>query len=157
MPSNNLSSAWCLDAALSRAADVEFAHAGQFRLMIATGGVFVLRPLEPGEAAMPASEEARRLATTTRDAIARHMAWVPFVDWFVVSDEYRTDCSVLPSSLVAPTALGRNSLDRETVGHLGALITDGRLAPLWHRGIPAPWEHLAQPLLSGAQSSTGAP
>ena len=75
----------------------------------------------------------------------------------VAADEDRTDGTVLPSSLVAATAFGRDSLDRETVGHLGALITDGRLAPLWPKGIPAPWEHPAQPILSDAQSGAGAP
>ena len=90
----------------------------------------------------------------TRDRIAQHVAWVPFIDWFVVSDETRTDCTVLPSDLIAMTAFERNALDAETVAELGALIDEGLLTPLWHRGIPAAWERLADPLAADGQSAS---
>ena len=90
----------------------------------------------------------------TRDRIAQHVAWVPFIDWFVVSDETRTDCTVLPSDLIAMTAFERNALDAATVAELGALIDEGLLTPLWHRGIPAAWERLADPLATDGQSAS---
>lgn len=121
--------------------------------MIGTGGVFVLRPLEPDENAAEAIDQVEQLASMTRDRIAQHMAWVPFVDWFVVSDERRTDCTVLPGDLIGVTAFERDSLEPETVVELGELIDDGRLTPLWHKGIPAAWERLADPMATDAPTA----
>ena len=135
------------------AAGAKIAHSGQFRLMIGTGGVFVLRPLEPKENAAAAIDQVEQLASLTRDRIAQHMAWVPFVDWFVVSDEPRSDCTVLPGDLIGVTAFERDSLQPETVTELGELIDDGRLTPLWHKGIPAAWERLADPMATDASTT----
>ena len=121
--------------------------------MIGTGGVFVLRPLEPDENAAEAIDQVEQLASMTRDRIAQHMAWVPFVDWFVVSDEPRSDCTVLPGDLIGVTAFERDSLEPETVVELGELIDDGRLTPLWHKGIPAAWERLADPMATDAPTA----
>ena len=120
--------------------------------MVGTGGVFVLRPLEKKENAAEAIDEAERLASATRGRIAQHMAWVPFVDWFVVSDEPRTDCTVLPGDLIGVTAFERDSLQPETVTELGNLIDEGRLSPLWHKGIPAAWERIPDPMATDVQS-----
>ena len=43
------------------------------------------------------------------------------------------------------------------VAELGALIDDGVLSPLWHKGIPAAWERLADPMATDAQTGTGSP
>lgn len=154
MSSPRASSARVLDSALSQlAAGAKIAHSGRFRLMVGTGGVFVLRPLEQKENAAEAIDEVEHLASLTRDRIAQHMAWVPFVDWFVVSDEPRIDCTVLPSDLIGVTAFERDSLQAETVTELGELIDGGNLSPLWHKGIPAAWERPADPMATDAPTA----
>jgi hypothetical protein len=96
----------------------------------------VLHPLEPHEALGDAIDHAHLLAETTRDRIARHLNWVPFVDWFVVGDgdNYRTP--VLPSSMVAAIVLEGHAIPPTVADELQHHIAAGGLAPLWLVGLP---------------------
>ncbi|GEM_PF-2422060 len=109
--------------------------------MVGPGGVFVLCPLEAADNAAEAIAETEGLAASTREQIAKHLAWVPFVDWFVVAEEPRSGFTVLPPDLLTATAFERDVIDAELVGDLQRLLRNGELTPLWHRGIPAPWEN----------------
>ncbi|MEM9202676.1 MAG: hypothetical protein AAGC53_13505 [Actinomycetota bacterium] len=139
------SSARALDAALSGLArQVTLAHSGKNRLMIGPGGMFVLRPLEEDDNANEAIAEVEHLATVTRERFAQHLAWVPFVDWFVVGDS-RPDCTVLPPDLLPATALERNAIEPDIVTDLAGLLDRGDLSPMWFKGVPAAWERGFEP------------
>ncbi len=112
--------------------------------MVGPGGMFVLRPLDDKEDAASAIAEVELLANVTRERFAQHLAWVPFVDWFVVGDS-RPDCTVLPPDLLAATALEREAIDEHTVAELTRLVDSGDLAPLWFKGVPAAWERGFEP------------
>lgn len=148
MSSPQATSARALDAALSQLArGVTLAHSGKNRLMVGPGGVFVLRPLETDENAAEAIAEVEKLASATRERIAGHLAWVPFVDWFVVGDS-RADCTVLPPDLLPATALERDAIELDTVAEIGQLIDEGYLSPMWFKGVPAAWERGFEPTAS---------
>ena len=145
MSSPRSTSARALDAGLSQLArQVTLAHSGKNRLMVGPGGMFVLRPLEAGDNAAEAIAEVEHLATETRERFARHMAWVPFVDWFVVG-ESRSDCTVLPPDLLAATALERDAIEPDVVDELSSLVDAGELSPMWFKGVPAAWERGFEP------------
>lgn len=141
MSSPRATSAHALDAALSRIArQVTLAHSGINRLVVGTGGVFVLRPIEPGDDSTDAVSDVERLAAATRERIAGHLAWVPFVDWLVVGHEPRPDCTVLQPDLVAATTLERDMIAEPVLSELRRLVDDGDLSPMWFKGVPAAWE-----------------
>ena len=145
MSSPRASSARVLDRALSRLPEhIAVAHRGPDRLMTGPGGAFVLHPLEPDELARDAVEHAHLLAQTTRDRIAGHLAWVPFVDWFVVDDGDRHEISVLPTSLVATTVLEGHAMPLSVADELRRYIALGGLNPLWHQGLPVAGDHLIE-------------
>ena len=145
MSSPRAQSARALDAALSQLArEVTLAHSGRNRLMVGPGGMFVLRPLEAGDDAATAINEVEQLAIITRERFAEQLAWVPFVDWFVVG-ESRADLTVLPPDLLAATALERDAIDEHTVVELSRLVDSGELVPLWFKGVPAAWERGFEP------------
>ena len=145
MSSPHASTARALDAALSRLArQVTLAHRGKNRLMIGPGGMFVLRPIDPEDSAATAMIEIERLATDTRERFAQHLAWVPFVDWFVVG-ESRHDCTVLPPDLLPATALEREAIEPDVVEELSQVLNRGELSPMWFKGVPAAWERGFEP------------
>ncbi len=145
MSSPRATSARALDAALSRLArQVTLAHSGKNRLMVGPGGMFVLRPVEADDNAAEAIAEVEFLATETRERFAQHLAWVPFVDWFVVG-ESRPDCTVLPPDLLAATALERETIEPDVVAELAHLVDSGELSPMWFKGVPAAWERGFEP------------
>ena len=72
------------------------------------------------------------------------LAWVPFVDWFVVG-ESRQDCTVLPPDLLAATALERETIDPGVVAELSSILDQGDLSPMWFKGVPAAWERGFEP------------
>lgn len=153
MSSPRANSARALDAALSRLArEVTLAHSGKNRLMIGRGGMFVLRPIEPEDNAAEAIHELEKLAGLTRERIAGHLAWVPFVDWFVVGDDKRTDCTVLAPDLVPATALERETIGEAVLDDLRRLVDTGDLAPMWFKGVPAAWERGFAPTTDAAPS-----
>jgi hypothetical protein len=138
-------SARALDAALSQLArQVTLAHSGSNRLMIGPGGMFVLRPIEANDNAAIAISDIEVLANDTRERFAEHLAWVPFVDWFVVG-ETRDGCTVLPPDLVAATALERDTIEPDVVADLTQILDRGDLSPMWFKGVPAAWERGFEP------------
>ncbi|MEM9467980.1 MAG: hypothetical protein AAGA90_21610 [Actinomycetota bacterium] len=145
MSSPRATSARALDSALSHLARrVTLAHSGKNRLMIGPGGMFVLRPIEANDNAAAAIVEIEHLATETRERFAQHLAWVPFVDWFVVG-ESRPDCTVLPPDLLAATALEREAIESDIVDELTGILDRGELSPMWFKGVPAAWERGFEP------------
>ncbi|MEM8705633.1 MAG: hypothetical protein AAGE98_04205 [Actinomycetota bacterium] len=149
MSSPRSTSARALDAALSGLArQVTLAHSGANRLMIGRGGMFVLRPIESGDDAAEALAEVERLAIQTRERIASHLAWVPFVDWFVVGDDSRTEQTVLAPDLVGATALERETIGEAVLEDLRRLVDAGELMPMWFKGVPAAWERGFAPSIS---------
>ncbi len=138
-------SARALDESLSRLPpDVGIAHRGWDRLVTGMGGAFVLHPLDPDETPREAVEHAHRLAEATRHRIAQHLAWVPFVDWFVVDDDPDHVIPVLPSTMVEATVLEGHAISRSIVDELHRHIAIGSLAPLWHDGLPVTDNDLAE-------------
>lgn len=145
MSSPRATNARALDSALSQLARrVTLAHSGKNRLMIGPGGIFVLRPIESGDNANQAILDLEHLATETRERLAQHLAWVPFVDWFVVG-ESRPDCTVLPPDLVPATALERQAIEADVVEDLTQILDRGELSPMWFKGVPAAWERGFEP------------
>lgn len=129
-----------LDNALSRlASQAVVAHSGADRLVIANGGVFVLRALSKGDQPGPAAREIERLAHMTRDRLAKHTDWVPYVDWFLVGEPH-PGFTVLPLDLIIPTVLEHAGIDAEVHQQLVDLADQGMIAPMWFRGIPAAWD-----------------
>lgn len=115
---------------------VVLAHRGLQRLVVSTGGVFVL---DPGpEALGPVAERAAAAAQATRSLLAEHLSWVPFVDWFVVSagDSAPEAHDVVPLDLVPSTVLEGHTIDPTLLAEIRRLLFDGRLAPQWHDGLP---------------------
>lgn len=113
--------------------DVGTGHHGQQRLVVSTGGVFVLDPMVPDRGSTPG--KAERLATLTRDRLAERLRWVPFVDWFVVT-EGEPITSQIPADLVESTVLEGHSVDEATVRRIRALLELGELTPPWRPGLP---------------------
>ncbi len=137
-------SARALDDVLSRLPDrLAVAHRGVDRLIVGPGGAFVLHPLEPGEGPREVVEHAHLLAETTRDRIADYLTWVPFIDWIIVNEEAVDGISVLPASLVGTTVMEGHSIPVPVADELHRHISLGRLAPLWHHGLPLAGEDLA--------------
>ena len=121
--------------------------------MIGRGGMFVLRPLEADDDAVEAIAEIERLAQLTRERIAGHLAWVPFVDWFVVGDDSRTDTTVLAPDLVSATALERETIGENVLEDLRRLVDQGELMPMWFKGVPAAWERSFAPATDTARTA----
>jgi len=135
--SPSASSAHALDETLARLpGGVGLAHRGGDRFVTGPGGAFVLHPLEPHEALGDAVDHAHLLAQTTRDRIARHLNWVPFVDWFVVDDGDNYRIPVLPTSMVAAIVLKGHVIPPNVADELHHHIAAGGLAPLWLVGLP---------------------
>jgi len=129
-----------LDKELSRlASKAVVAHSGRDRLIIANGGIFVLRAISSDENPSSATREIERLAHLTRDRLAQHSSWVPYVDWFLVG-EPRAGYTVLALDLIAPTVLEHDGMDDDVHEELVQLVNDGMIAPTWFRGIPAAWD-----------------
>jgi len=114
-------------------ADVGTGHHGQQRLVVSTGGVFVLDPAIPDLTS--SAGQAERLATLTRERLADRLRWVPFVDWFVVTEDEPTT-SQIPADLVESTVLEGHSVDEATVRRIQALLELGELTPPWNPGLP---------------------
>ncbi len=143
MSSPSASSARALDEILSRLSGaVGIAHRGPDRLSIGPGGVFVLHPLESSESPRDAAEHAWLLAETTRDRIADHLTWVPFVDWLVIAEAYSAHIPSLPSGLVATTLLEGHAIPPTIANELRRSVSMGNLSPLWQPGLP-PTSNLA--------------
>ena len=113
------------------------AHHRDQRLVVSTGGVFVLDPADPGS--ITTAGRAERLAAETRDRLADRLRWVPFVDWFVVTEQDLAT-SHLPTDLVEATLLEGHSVDDTTVRRIHALLELGELSPPWSPGLPDPLE-----------------
>ncbi|MEO0494841.1 MAG: hypothetical protein AAF081_15640 [Actinomycetota bacterium] len=154
MSSPRSTNARALDAVLSSLArDVTLAHSGENRLVVGRGGMFVFRPLEDDDDGVVALAEVERLAILTRDRIAGHLAWVPFIDWFVVGDDTRTDCTVLAPDLVGSTALERETIGASVLEDLRQLVDRGELMPMWFKGVPAAWERTFVPTTDTARTA----
>jgi len=136
-------SAHALDEILSRLPKtVGVGHRGRDRLLISTGGVFVLRPIEQSDSITEAREDAQELAEVTRDRLADHVTWVPFVDRFLVADDPNAGLGVLPTGFIASTTLEGHAVEPQTAIDLCRLLELGHLAPLWHHGLPMMSESL---------------
>lgn len=120
-------------AALPDPANV--AHRGGQRLVTSPGGVFVLDP-GPGDV-IETAQRAALAANRTRELLATHLSWVPFVDWFVVSAELGPDeHDVLPLDLVTATVLEGHAVGDEVAASICNLVVRGLLTPDWHAGLP---------------------
>jgi hypothetical protein len=108
-------------------------HHGDQRLVVSHGGVFVLDPAIPGSRSTPG--QAEKLAAVTRDRLADRLRWVPFVDWFLVTDD-EPSTSRLPCDLVETTVTEGHSIDEPTIRRIRALLDFGVLTPPWHPGLP---------------------
>jgi len=131
--------------------DVGTASHGRQRLVVSTGGVFVLDPMGPGAGTTPV--EASALAVTTRDRLAEKLRWVPFVDWFVVTEGDSTS-SQIPVDLVANTILEGHCVDEATVRRICALLEFGELSPPWEFGRAAP---LVTDRITGSRNGSDSP
>jgi hypothetical protein len=124
-----------VDAILSSLpAGVVTGHHEHLRLVVSTGGVFVLDPAGSDSGHDPGLAE--RQASLTRASMAERLRWVPFVDWFVVTEDETTD-SRLPADLVEVTMLEGRSVDEPTVRRIQALLELGELDPPWQTGLPS--------------------
>lgn len=137
MSSPRATSAHALDDVLARLPkSVGVGHRGRDRLVISTGGVFVLHPLEQSDSTSEAREDAQELAEVTRDRLADHVTWVPFVDRFLVADDPNAGLGVLPTGFIASTTLEGHAVEPQTATDLCRLLELGHLSPLWHHGLP---------------------
>ena len=109
------------------------AHHGRQRLVVSTGGVFVLDPTVSVPGSTP--ENAEQLAIVTRAKLAERLRWVPFVDRFVVTED-EPSTSHIPADLVESTVLEGHCVDEATVRRIRALLEFGELTPPWHPGLP---------------------
>lgn len=116
-------------------AAVVTAHTRDQRLAVSNAGVFVLDTATPDAVITPGLAE--QLASTTRSRLAERLRWVPFVDWFVVTDE-RPTSSQLPIDLLESTLLEGHSVDASTIRRIHALLELGELTPPWSPGLPDP-------------------
>ena len=100
---------------------------GRSRLVLGPSGAHLV-VLDDGSD--DAARDVARLASVVRSALADHVAWVPYVDAFLVTDhaEPRPPATRVPRELIlnslveGPTALTPADLDR-----LVACIADGAL------------------------------
>ncbi len=126
-------------------ATVVVAHCDAYRLVVSHAGVFVL---DPGSGATgPTAERAAVAAQATRELLADHLTWVPFVDWFMVSaaDSVPAEHDVVPLDLVPATVLEGHSVGDELMATIRDLLSTGTLAPAWYDGVPAATAPYAQP------------
>jgi hypothetical protein len=105
------------------------AVSGDARLVAGGAGAFVLLPA----AAEPtrAGERAARLAEATRDALADHLSWVPFVDAVVVvrpGERAGGSVTAVPVDLLAVVLVeGPRQIADPTLARIAALVAQGRL------------------------------
>lgn len=82
--------------------DATIASSGNARLVIVPTGVFVVLPATID--VVGTADEAHWLANATRDALATHLAWVPFVDAVVVCSRHpgpmKVAATVVPLDLL---------------------------------------------------------
>jgi hypothetical protein len=109
------------------------AYHGRQRLVVSTGGVFVLDPTVSAPGSIPG--KAAQLAVVTREKLAERLRWVPFIDWFVVTED-EPSTSHIPADLVESTVLEGHCVDEATVRRIRALLEFGELTPPWHPGLP---------------------
>jgi hypothetical protein len=105
------------------------AGAGDARLVAGDTGAFVLVPA--GDAAAGAAERAARLAEATRDALADHLSWVPFVDAVVVvrpDEAAHGPATAVPLDLlVTVLSEGRHVIAAPTLARIAALLAGHQL------------------------------
>lgn len=117
--------------------DIVVAHRGSthresLRLVASAGGVFVL---DPDTIEIDADDTTGRVADRTREQLAQHLSWVPFVDWMVVVDEW-SERGAVPLDMVAATLLEGHALPPAVIASIGDLLAAGSLAPEWISGLP---------------------
>lgn len=115
--------------------EIGVGHSGGQRLVVSTAGVFVLDPEPDGTEA--AAGAAPGLAVVTRESLAEKLSWVPFVDWFIVTDE-GAGASHLPADLVELTVLEGHCVDDAISRRITTLLGFGALDPPWYPGLPDP-------------------
>jgi hypothetical protein len=110
------------------------AVAGDARLVAGDAGTFVLLP--GGDAPAAAAERAARLAEATREALADHLSWVPFVDAVVVvrpGEALAGTATAGPATavpidlLIGVLSEGRHLVAVTTLARIAALLADGGL------------------------------
>jgi hypothetical protein len=105
------------------------------RLVVGPSGATVILL---GERDVPdAADRAARLAAATRTALADHVAWVPFVDAVVVTDdaETATAATVVPPDLLGEVLVeGPEVIDPPALGVIVDLLDTDGLAP-WRVGL----------------------
>ena len=104
-------------------------HRQTARLVVGPTGAFVLVP--SGGDLTSAAEQAHGLALRTRDAMARHLSWVPFVDAAVVTS--KNEHAEVAAILVPPDLLGElliqgpPVIDRPAITVMKRLLVSGCL------------------------------
>jgi hypothetical protein len=105
------------------------------RLVIGPTGAFVLIPAQLDVAG--AAERAQALAGRTRQMLARHLSWIPFIDAAVVTTADKRTRSAVAAVVVPVDLLGEVLIDGPPVIDQPAL---GVLATLLDRGELEDWQ-----------------
>jgi len=127
-----------LDAVLGALPEpVVIGHDGYRRLVASPGGIFVLDTSD-GEVSAVA-DRAAVAARITREQLAEHLSWVPFVDWFVIAPAGTPAAhSVLPVDLVETTVLEGHVVDDDVLAQVTKLVMGESLGPQWAPGLSLP-------------------
>lgn len=118
--------------------DVTVAASGNARLVMTQTGVFVILPAAVD--VNRAADRAHLLATETRDLLASHLSWVPFVDAVVVcSNQSTTDstaATVVPLDLLADLLReGVGVIDNDLLAKMCSLFAMNGFAD-WSIALP---------------------
>ncbi len=107
------------------------------RLVVGPNGAFVLLPDAVEELARDAA--ANHLAVATRETLAEHLRWVPFVDALLVTAEDRepqAQATVVTLDLLSFVLLdGPLVIDPDACRTVGSLLHAGTFAG-WAAGLP---------------------
>lgn len=106
------------------------AAAGNLRLVIGPGGVFVVG-LATGNAGI--GHEVAVASRSTRDVLADHLPYAPFVEAVVIDDDEivsHDEANIVPSDLLV-AAFGGHCLAPEMIALLVKQLRSGALSP-WH-------------------------
>ena len=118
-----------LDHALEAlGADHELGAAGSLRLVIGPGGVFVVG-LAAGNPEV--GHEVAVASRSTRDTLADHLSYPPFVDAVVIDDDNvvsHDEANIVPSDLLE-AAFGGHCLGEDVVALLTKQLQRGALEP----------------------------
>jgi hypothetical protein len=114
---------------------------GEARFVIGPRGAFVLLPTGTGDRDIAdAAHHLQELTVSTRDALCRHLSWVPFLDGLLVAataPPRHAGVTIAPVDLVRVVLTeGPEAIDLATLNAVRAAIRTGSLGP-WKMGVAA--------------------